>query len=246
MTGRTKGTDIGGLNKTMQSTATFCIEGAMAISAFPLFCAFVKKSMSMVAALEGHHYVVWLFMLFASAGVLEHAGIKIPFFAFFAHDSGIRAKEPPKNMLVAMGIGAVLCVLIGAFPSALYTLLPMEMDYHPYDTTHVLTQLQLLCFGALGFITPMTCGLYPDEKRARHIDAGTLHPLPGPGGVRPGRSGADVPPDQRVGRGPRQATQIRLSLPQRDPAQGEARRGMVHAEQVSDLVDPYGWRPGAS
>jgi multicomponent Na+:H+ antiporter subunit D len=47
-------------------------------------------------------------MLFASAGVLEHAGIKIPFFSFFAHDSGIRAKEPPRNMLIAMSIGAVL------------------------------------------------------------------------------------------------------------------------------------------
>ncbi len=175
MTGRTKGTDLGGLYKTMPFTATLCIVGAMAISAFPFFSAFVTKSMIMVAAIEEHHYIVWLFMLFASAGVLEHAGIKIPFFSFFAHDSGIRAKEPPKNMLIAMSIGAVLCVLIGMFPRQLYALLPMEMDYHPYDTTHVLVQLQLLCFGALGFITLMKSGVYPDEKRAVHIDAEILY-----------------------------------------------------------------------
>jgi multicomponent Na+:H+ antiporter subunit D len=184
MTGRTKGTDLGGLYKTMPFTAGLCIVGASAISAFPLFSAFVTKSMIMVAAIEEHYYIVWLFLLFASAGVLEHAGIKIPYFSFFAHDSGIRAKEPPKNMLAAMSIGAVLCVAIGVFPGQLYALLPMEMDYHPYDTTHVLTQLQLLCFGALGFVTLVKSGVYPDEKRAVHIDAEIVYRKLGPWLVR--------------------------------------------------------------
>ncbi|MBU00328.1 MAG: Na(+)/H(+) antiporter subunit D [Gemmatimonadetes bacterium] len=180
MTGRTKGTDLGGIYKTMPFTAGLCIVGASAISAFPLFSAFVTKSMIMVAAIEEHHYVVWLFMLFASAGVLEHAGIKIPFFSFFAHDSGIRAKEPPRNMLIAMSIGAVLCVLIGVFPTQFYTLLPYEMDYHPYDLRHVVTQLQLLAFGALGFITLVKTGVYPDEKRAIHVDAEWFYRKAGP------------------------------------------------------------------
>ncbi len=184
MTGRTKGTDLGGLYKTMPLTAGLCIMGAAAISAFPLFSAFVTKSMIMVAAIDEHHYVVWLFLLFASAGVLEHSGIKIPFFAFFAHDSGIRTREPPKNMLAAMSLGAILCVAIGVFPERLYALLPMEMEYHPYDTTHVLTQLQLLCFGALGFVTLMKTGVYPDEKRAVHIDAEILYRKLGPWLVR--------------------------------------------------------------
>jgi multicomponent Na+:H+ antiporter subunit D len=116
--------------------------------------------------------------------VLEHAGIKIPYFSFFAHDSGIRAKEPPRNMLVAMFIGATLCVLIGVFPSQLYRLLPMEMDYHPYDLRHVVTQMQLLVFGALGFITLVRSGVYPDEKRAVHIDAEVLYRKLGPWLVR--------------------------------------------------------------
>jgi len=180
MTGRTKGTDLGGIYKTMPFTAGLCIVGASAISAFPLFSAFVTKSMIMVAAIEEHHYVVWLFMLFASAGVLEHAGIKIPFFSFFAHDSGIRAKEPPRNMLIAMSIGAALCVLIGVFPTQFYTLLPYEMDYHPYDLRHVVTQLQLLAFGALGFITLVKSGVYPDEKRAIHVDAEWFYRKAGP------------------------------------------------------------------
>ena len=44
---------------------------------------------------------------FASAGVFHHAGIKIPYFAFFGHDSGLRVPEAPRNMLLAMAIVAV-------------------------------------------------------------------------------------------------------------------------------------------
>jgi multicomponent Na+:H+ antiporter subunit D len=171
MTGRINGSDLGGLYKTMPITATLCVIGAMAISAFPLFSAFITKSMVMTAALEEGHLWVWPFLLFASAGVLEHAGIKIPFFAFFGHDSGIRAKEPPKNMLAAMMIGAVLCVVIGSFPSLLYSLLPFEAEYHPYDVTHVVTQLQLLLFGALAVVWLMKRGLYPPEIPSLNIDA---------------------------------------------------------------------------
>ncbi|MEO1848271.1 MAG: Na(+)/H(+) antiporter subunit D, partial [Pseudomonadota bacterium] len=101
MTGRINGSDLGGLYKSMPVTAGLCIVGAASISAFPLFSGFVSKSMVMVAVLEEGHPGVWLALLFASAGVFHHAGIKIPFFAFFSHDSGIRTTEPPLNMLAA-------------------------------------------------------------------------------------------------------------------------------------------------
>jgi multicomponent Na+:H+ antiporter subunit D len=171
MTGRSKGSDLGGLYKSMPITATLCIVGAAAISAFPLFSAFVTKSMIMSAALHEGHTWIWLPLLFASAGVLEHAGIKIPYFAFFGHDSGIRTTEPPKNMLVAMSIGAVLSVAIGTFPGVLYSLLPYTTDYWPYDLTHVLTQLQLLVFGILAVVVLIRSGWYPPELRATNIDA---------------------------------------------------------------------------
>ena len=170
MTGRINGSDLGGLYKTMPITTGFCIVGAMAISAFPLFSAFITKSMVMAAALEEGYIWVWPFLVFASAGVLEHAGIKIPYFAFFGHDSGIRAKEPPVNMLFAMGIAAVLCIVIGSFPSLLYSILPFDAEYHPYDLTHVVTQLQLLFFGALAVVWMMKKGSYPPEVRAVNLD----------------------------------------------------------------------------
>jgi len=171
-TGRIKGSDLGGLYKSMPITAALTTVGAASISAFPLFSGFVSKSMVMAALLEGEHYMVWPVLLFASAGVFHHAGIKIPFFAFFAHDSGIRTKEPPWNMLLAMGLGALLCVGIGVYPWPLYSLLPFPVgDFTPYDLTHVLTQTQLLFFGALAFVGLQKTGIYPPELRSVNIDA---------------------------------------------------------------------------
>ena len=83
-TGKINGTDLGGLYRTMPLTCIFCMVGAASISAFPLFSGFVSKSMVMDAAASGHMTAVWFILLFASAGVFHHAGIKIPFFAFFS------------------------------------------------------------------------------------------------------------------------------------------------------------------
>jgi multicomponent Na+:H+ antiporter subunit D len=171
MTGKIKGTDLGGLYKSMPITTGLCIVGACSISAFPLFSGFVSKSMVMAAALEEGHDWVWLTLLFASAGVFHHAGIKIPFFAFFAQDAGIRSSEPPLNMLLAMGLAAVLCVYIGSWPALLYSLLPFPVDYSPYTVSHMLAQLQLLFFSALAFTWLKLSGLYPPELRSVNIDA---------------------------------------------------------------------------
>jgi len=169
-TGRIHASDLGGLIKSMPWTARFCMVGAASISAFPLFSGFVSKSMVMSAATDAHLYWVWFILLFAAAGVFHHAGIKIPFFAFFGHDAKIEATDPPRSQVVAMATAAILCVLIGCFPGLLYGLLPFDTDYSPYDTTHVLTQLQLLFFSALAFTWLQRSGLYPPELHSTNLD----------------------------------------------------------------------------
>ena len=175
MTGRINGSDLGGLYKSMPITTTLCIVGAASISAFPLFSGFVSKSMVMVATLEEGHPLVWLALLFASAGVFHHAGIKIPFFAFFAHDAGIRTSEPPLNMLTAMSIAAILCVFIGSYPWLLYDLLPFTVNYAPFDGSHVLAQIKLLVFSAAAFAWLKVSGLYPPELHSTNIDVEWLY-----------------------------------------------------------------------
>ncbi len=169
-TGKINGSDLGGLYKSMPWTAGCCMVGAASISAFPLFSGFVSKSMVMVAAAEGGHIAVWLCLLFASAGVFHHAGIKIPFFAFFAHDSGIRTREAPTNMLIAMTLAACLCIFNGSFPALLYSLLPYPVEFIPYTLTHVITQNQILFFSALAFAFLKATSLYPPELRSTNLD----------------------------------------------------------------------------
>lgn len=170
-TGKINGTDLGGLYRTMPLTCIFCMVGAASISAFPLFSGFVSKSMVMDAAASGHMRIVWFILLFASAGVFHHAGIKIPYFAFFSHDSGMRPKEAPIHMLLAMGIAAFLCIFIGVYPAPLYALLPYPVDYVPYTAPHVVGQTQLLFFSALAFTLLLRAGIYPAEIRCINLDA---------------------------------------------------------------------------
>ena len=169
-TGNINGSDLGGLYKSMPKTTVLCIIGAASISAFPLFNGFVSKAIIMGEVLYAGHTIGWLMLLFAAAGVFHHAGIKIPFFAFFAHDSGIKVKEAPTNMLIAMSISAAFCIGIGMNPQWLYQLLPFAMDYSPYDLTHVVTQLQLLFFSALAFVFLNLKGMYPPELRSTNLD----------------------------------------------------------------------------
>ena len=170
-TGTIKGSELGGIYKSMPLTATCCIVGAASISAFPLFSGFISKSLIITATADNHHTIAYFVLLFASAGVFHHSGIKIPYFAFFAHDSGIRCREAPRNMLIAMGLTAFLCVAIGVFPQPLYNLLPHEVEFHPYTPTHVVTQLQLLIWSALAFAWLNWTGLYPPELRSVNIDS---------------------------------------------------------------------------
>ena len=168
--GTTKASELGGLYRKMPWTTAFCIVGAASISAFPLFSGFVAKAMVMSALLKDGHLLVWLALLFASAGVLEHSGIKIPYFGFFARHGRPDAREAPRNMLVAMGLAAALCIAIGLWPQALYSRLPYAMDFTAYDAAHVVTQLQLLLFATLAIVWMHRSGFYPREVPSTNLD----------------------------------------------------------------------------
>ncbi|MBT0958688.1 Na(+)/H(+) antiporter subunit D [Alphaproteobacteria bacterium KMM 3653] len=179
-TGTAKASELGGLYKTMPVTMVLCVIGAASISAFPLFSGFISKSLILSAAAHEHHNIVWAMLLAASAGALIHTGIKIPYFAFFGADSGKRPKEAPAHMLLAMGLTAALCIGLGVFPSVLYDMLPYEVDYDVYTTTHVITQLQLLLFSALGFALLMKAGIFPMPQRSVTLSSDWTYRKAGP------------------------------------------------------------------
>ncbi len=151
VTGRRNLSEMGGLYKTMPVTLSLYMIGAFAISAVPLFSGFVSKSMVVSAAGESHRAAIFLTLTLASAGTFLHTGLKLPYYMFFGRDRGLAAHEPPSNMLVAMGLAAAACIIIGVFPALLYAQLPYHVEYAPYTVRHVLATLGLLSFTALGF-----------------------------------------------------------------------------------------------
>ena len=183
--GTVKASELGGLYRCMPLTTVFCIVGAMSISAFPLFSGFAAKSLIMSALGYKGLIAAYLVLLAASAGVLHHSGIKIPYFAFFGHDGGHKVKEAPFGMLVAMGLASALCIAIGSLPTWFYQLLPYSLDYNPYDASHVVGQLQLLIFSILAFTFLMTFKFYPPELRSTVLNTDWLYRRVAPAIGRP-------------------------------------------------------------
>jgi multicomponent Na+:H+ antiporter subunit D len=176
--GTTKATDLGGLHRTMPYTTIACLIGAASISALPFFSGYAAKAMIMASAETGTAlYAIWLMLLFASAGVLEHSGIKVPYFAFFSHDSGKRPQEAPFNMLLAMGLAAALSMSIGLSPRWFYELLPFRdhalefLGGELFRPSHVIQQLQLLTFAVFAFMLLKWLKLYPPERPGVILDA---------------------------------------------------------------------------
>ena len=163
-TGMNRCTDVGGLFRTMPLTAICGIVGALAISGFPLTSGFTTKTMISQAAVGEGLVFVYFMLAAASAGVFLHAGIKFPWFVFFQRDSGLRPKDAPWNMGLAMVIFAGLCILLGVAPDLLYRFLPYPVDYEAYTAGKVLFYLQLLLFSGLAFFL-----LLPLMKRTETI-----------------------------------------------------------------------------
>jgi len=150
-TGKNKCTELGGLFRTMPVTTVCCIIGALSISSFPLTSGFTTKTLISQAAVDDNLALVYMVLTAASAGVFLHAGIKFPWFVFFQRDSGLRPKDAPWNMALAMILFSALCILLGIFPQLLYPLLPYAVTYEPYSAGKVLFYLQLLLFSGLAF-----------------------------------------------------------------------------------------------
>jgi multicomponent Na+:H+ antiporter subunit D len=169
MTGKSKLNELGGLYKQMPLAMIFTVIGGISISGFPLTSGFISKSMIIAAAGESHRIGLLIMMTLAAVGTFLSVGIKLPYFIWFGKDSGVRAKDAPWNMNLAMAIAAFLCFFIGIYPDYLYKMLPFPVDYHPYTSYHLSETLQLLGFTGLGFYL-MVKKLTPEPKMNLDLD----------------------------------------------------------------------------
>lgn len=168
-TGRHKLTDLGGLHRSMPLTTVAYAIGALSIAAFPLTSGFVSKSMITDGAAHEHLAAVWFVLTAASAGTFLYAGMRLPWFAFFDGERGLRPTDPPGNMRAAMVLLSALCLLLGIFPAALYAMLPYPVHFEPYTAEHVAMQLQLLLAAGLAFFLLLPL-LRPSPRVTLDID----------------------------------------------------------------------------
>jgi len=169
MTGISKLNELGGLYRRMPLAMIFTVIGGISISGFPFTSGFVSKSMIIAAAGESHRIGLLLMMTLAAVGTFLSVGIKLPYFIWFGKDSGVKAKDAPWNMNLAMGIAAFLCFFIGIYPDYLYKMLPFPVNYHPYTSYHLAETMQLLGFTGLGFFI-MVKKLKPKAKINLDLD----------------------------------------------------------------------------
>lgn len=151
MTGRKKLTDMGGLHKTMPITMILYLIGGFSISAFPLFNGFISKGMVVSAASHEHKAFIAMLLLLTSAGTFLSTTLKPVYYAFFGKDSGIRAKDPPWNMIFAMMIAAFMCIVMGIFPDTLLEIMPFRVPYEAYTGEHITSSLGILVFAGFAF-----------------------------------------------------------------------------------------------
>ena len=150
-TGKRKLTELGGIGASMPLVFVLYTVGAFSISGVPLFSGFISKSMIVSAAAESGRPVAEILLVLASVGTFLHTGLKLPYFTFFGPDRGLKPVPLPRNMLVAMGVAALLCLGLGLFPEWLYARLVTPVEYQPYTVDHVVSALQLLVGTGVGF-----------------------------------------------------------------------------------------------
>lgn len=159
VTGTGKITELQGRRLFLKMPICFSLYmvGAFSISSVPLFNGFISKNMIVYAAGEVHRPVVYLLLELASVGTFLSLTLKLPYGIWFGRapiDTAVtlgEIKEPPRNMLIAMAMTALLCIITGIYPSVLYTILPYRETFIPYRVCSVAAMLQIFIFSGLGY-----------------------------------------------------------------------------------------------
>ncbi len=168
-TGIRKINQLGGLHKKMPFVCTCFTIAAFSIAGVPIFNGFISKSITITAACEAGFPAIELLLQLASIGTFLSIVMKMLYFIFFGEDRQVKCNPIPRNMYVAMGIGAALCTIYGIFPNLLYRFLPFGMEYHPYTADHVVQYVQLLVVAIVPFMMYIK-HMEPHSKISLDID----------------------------------------------------------------------------
>ncbi|MEL7231269.1 MAG: proton-conducting transporter membrane subunit [Pseudomonadota bacterium] len=196
--GSAKFSALGGLWRSMPLTALFALIGAVSLSGLPLFLGGVTLPMVLSVVAGGSSLAVQIGVLIGVAGLVYALCLRLPLTVFFGEDSRERPAEAPFNMVLAMGLSALVCVLLALpkiFPGLgydwLYSLLPCSAaatdpasctvttvsltGFEPYSSAHMLPVLQVTFGAALAFLVMRRIGLFRGGASGVVLDTDWLY-----------------------------------------------------------------------
>ncbi|GAB3683243.1 Na(+)/H(+) antiporter subunit D [Salinarchaeum chitinilyticum] len=154
---------VGGLGRKMPFTAIVFTVAALSIAGFPGFNGFVSKG---IVIAEAHHYekyeALWYLLLIGGVGTFL-SFIKLGYFAFVEGSYDGEVRDANLGQRVGMGLVAVLCIVFGIYPAALYRVLPggeilgwqtFEAGHYQFEvftTGHLVEGFGLALAGLVGF-----------------------------------------------------------------------------------------------
>ena len=154
-TGIRKINQLSGMAKRMPFVAACFFVAAFSISGVPFFNGFISKTITIAAASAAGYDWVYTLLELASVGTFLSITLKMGYFIFLRQDDKpIEIKNAlPKNMYVAMGLGAGLCFLYGVDPDLLYRYLPFgAVGYEPFTAAHMVSYVEILMVTMVPFM----------------------------------------------------------------------------------------------
>lgn len=154
-TGIRKINQLGSMMKKMPYVAVCFFIAAFSISGIPLFNGFISKAITITAAAEAGHSLVYTLLELASIGTFLSITLKMGYFIFIRPaDEEITIKQSiPVNMYIGMGLGAFFCCLYGVYPDLLYRYLPnTNAVYEPFLAEHILQYIEMLGIAMVPFM----------------------------------------------------------------------------------------------
>lgn len=165
-TGLYRLSDLGGLRKQMPITFLVSLIASAAIAGVPGFNGYISKEMIVAAASESGLFSLEILFLIGSVGTFL-SFVKLNYYAFVREKPGIVTRDPPFQMLAAMGITGFACILYGIYPSLLFAILPYPVTHKVLAPVHVIEMivifgLILLILWKAGSRIRMPSGIPPD------------------------------------------------------------------------------------
>lgn len=154
-TGRQEATELGGLRRMLPAALVLYLIGALSISGVPGFSGFVSKELTIHALGDAGWDAAVIALKIASVGTLLSTLGKLPYATWIAPpqaaDPPSIVRRPRPTMYAAMGVAALICVVLGMVPQLLWDPLPYVSAYTPWQSGKVLETVQLLGVGGWGF-----------------------------------------------------------------------------------------------